>query len=451
MNRPLLLNILSSFGDKAFTAVVMLASTVLMVRLLPRSDYGVIGVVMGYGVIIQLFSLSLENAILREHRDYAGNAERFLLNFFVFNAFKALVIITLGFLLAGVLPALYAERGFFWAVCSMSTIVVGDILVGPLVLYASARYEQRLVTMINVARFSLNLILLFGLFYWPSLSYLFVKDVVVTAGFVLAWYGLAGKRLALDFTHVSLRRDVDPAFIWKTLTKYSLWVHMTGVATNFIYRADAFFLSFFAPLAVVGNYNVALTSANVANIAPSILGYQNSVAISHAKDQSEAFRLTDAFLRISTYLGIATLLGFLVLGVFYLQMITGQSNVDDMYLYMVCIVIGLVIAKTIASPLVAYINVKGDVRRLFVRVNLPMLLFASLTYYLSARFFGAPGLAAMNIVNALVWAGLLALEIRRLGYRLPVLLNVAQDVQRLRAYLRATSTPTVPADDVRDK
>lgn len=448
MNRPLAANILSSFGDKAFTAIAILASTVLMVRLLPRGDFGVIGVVMGYGVIVQLFSLSLENIILREHREYAGNPEHFLLNFFVFNVFKALVILALGFLLASVLPELYAERGFFWAVWSMSIIVVGDILAGPLVLYASARYEQRLVTMINIGRFSLNLALLLGLFYWPSLFYLFVKDVVVTAVFVLAWYGLASKRLALNFMRVSLRRDVDPAFIWKALTKYSLWVHMTGVSTYFVYRADAFFLSFFAPLTVVGNYNVALTSANVANIAPSILGYQNSVAISHAKDQREAFRLTDTFLRISTYVGILTLLGFLVLGDFYLQAVTGQSNVNDMYLYMMCIVASLIIAKTITSPFVAYINVKGDVRRLFVRVNLPMLLFAIVTYFLAARFLGALGLAAINIVNALFWAGLMTLEIRRLGYRLPMLLSVTQDLRTLRAYLRAVSNSAV---DVRDK
>lgn len=441
MNRPLLTNILSSFGDKAFTAIAMLAATVLMVRLLPRSDFGVIGVVVGYGAIIQIVSLTLENAILREHRAYEGSPERFLLNYLAFNFLKALVMIAFGLLLAGVLPGLYAERGFFWAVLSLAVVFVGDILVGPFVIYASARYQQHLVTAINIGRFSLNLLLLLGLFYWPTLQYLFFKDIVVMSAFVLGWIVLANRYLALDFSGVSFRRDFDPQFIWQTVTKYSLWVHLTGVATNFIYRADALFLSFFAPLAVVGNYNVALTSANVANIAPSILGYQNSVAISHTNDTNEAFRLTDVFLRVSIYIGLVTLLGFAVLGVLYLQVVTGQSTVDEMYLYMMCIVSSLVIVKTIASPLVAYINVKADVRRLFLRVILPALLFAVGIYYLAAWQFGAMGLAVSNILVAVIWMSLLSLEIRRLGYRFPPLTGFTRDVRWLRACVLGKMRP----------
>jgi O-antigen/teichoic acid export membrane protein len=262
---------------------------------------------------------------------------------------------------------------------------------------------------------------------------------------VLVWYVLASRYLALDFSKVSIRTDLDPAFIWRTLTKYSLWVHLTGVATNFIYRADAFFLSFFAPLSVVGNYNVALTGANVANVAPSILGYQNSVAISHSTDQAEGFRLTDVFLRVSIYIGLATLCAFAILGGVYLQWVTGQPVVDDIYAYMMCIVIGLVIVKTMASPFVAYINVKADVRRLFLRVNLPALLFSAGSYYFAARYFGAMGLAVSNIVNAVAWTMLLSMEMRRLGYRLPAPASFASDVRWLRARVLGRMRPHVAA------
>lgn len=436
MNRPLISNILSSFADKAFTAITLLAAMVLMVRLLPRSDFGIIGIVVGYGIFIQIVSLPLENAILREHRSYEQNPEHFLLNFVFFNLLKGVIFFVLGVALAYTLPIIYSDSGFFWAALSITVIVIGESLVSPLVLYASARYQQHIVTLLNFARFGLNLLMLLGLFYWPTLFYVFVKDLVVMSVVAITWFAIAKSRLGLDFSKVSYRDDVDPRFIWHTLTKYSLWVHLTGIATNFIYRADAFFLSFFAPLNVVGNYNVAVTSANVANVAPSILGYQNSVAISHTSGQKEAFLLTDKFLRLSIYIGLATLLGFIFLGALYLRLVTGDETVSEIYSYMICILLGLVIAKTVASPFVAYINVKGDVRRLFLRVNLPTLLFTALTYYLAARYFGPMGVAVSNILNALVWSVLLSLELKYYGYRLPPQSSFRQDFYWVRSKLR---------------
>lgn len=417
MSRKLILNIFSSFADKAFTAVALLAAMVITVRLLPRSDFGIIGVVAGYGAFFQIINLALENALLRDHRTYERNPEHFLLNFMFFNLLKVVLIVILAAALAFILPVAYREQGFIFAVLSLTAVLIADCFVSPLVIYASARYQQWLVTRVNVVRFSLNLLLLLGLFYWPTLSYLMVKDAIVMFATTCIWLVVARKGLGLDFSKVSFTNDIDLSFVHQVLTKYSLWVHFMAVSTAFIYRADGFILSFFVPLSTLGNYNVALTSANVANIAPSILGYQNSVAISHTKDEAEASELTDTFLRISAYIGMGTLLGFVILGTLYLQFVTGEDSVNEIYRYMICIVLGLVGAKTIASPLVAYLNIKGDVRKLFLRVALPAMLFSMFSYYMAGYFWGAMGVAASNITNAIVWVTLLSCEIRRYGYR----------------------------------
>ena len=417
MSRQIISNIFSSFADKTFTAVALLAAMVITVRLLPRSDFGIIGVVAGYGAFFQIINLALENVLLRDHRTYERNPEHFLLNFMFFNLIKALLIVILGAALAFILPVAYGEQGFIFAVSSFTAVLLADCFVSPLVIYASARYQQWLVTRVNVVRFSLNLLLLLGLFYWPTLSYLMIKDAIVMSVTTCVWLVVARKSLGLDFSKVSFANDIDLSFVYQVLTKYSLWVHFMAVSTAFIYRADGFILSFFVPLSTLGNYNVALTSANVANIAPSILGYQNSVAISHARDEAEASELTDTFLRISTYIGVGTLLGFISFGVLYLQVVTGDATVNEIYWYMICIVLGLVVAKTIASPLVAYLNIKGDVRKLFLRVALPVMLFSIFSYFVTGYFWGATGVAVSNITTAIVWVALLSCEIKRYGYR----------------------------------
>ncbi|MBB6091257.1 O-antigen/teichoic acid export membrane protein [Povalibacter uvarum] len=445
MNRALVRNVASAFLDRGFIIVAQMAAMALIVRFLPREDYGVMGVVAGFTALVQILNLSIESIILRDHRLYGTDAPRFLLNFMAFNCMKALPMAAAGMVLAWTLPGVYGQPGFLWAVLSLTVITIAECLISPLAVYASARYQQYLVTRVNVLRYSVNLILLTGLLWKPTLQYLFIKDLMVSVVVVAVWAFLARPALNLSFAGTSLRKDVDPRFILRTLGGYSIWVHLVSVGTAIIYRIDALVLSFFAPLSVVGSYSVAKNAANVANVAPAIFGYQNSVALSHARDRTEAFRLTDGFLRLSAYVGFATLIGFLALGIPYLKAVTGDPSVTEIFTWMLCIVSGLVLVKTVASPLVAYINVSGDVRALFVRVMLPLLAIAATCYCVTAKFLGPFGLAIGNFVVALAWLGLLLLEVRRYGYRISRLSGWAGDLQRLRSLIASRWQPAPAA------
>jgi len=439
MNRALISNIFSSFADKAFTTIAMLAATLILVRVLPRSDYGIIGIVVGYAIFVQLLSLPLENAILRDHKKYYASIEKYLLNYLAFNLLKGVVFIIIGAVLAIVLPVIYGDNGFFWAVLSMVVVIIGDSIISPFIIYASTQYKQSLVTVINMVRYSLNVLLLLGLLvlpeHVPMLSYVLVKDIVIYSIIIVIWIVAIKKYLAINFSKLSIVKEFDPKFIWNTLSNYSLWVHLTGVVTNFIYRADTLFLSFFSSLDSVGNYNIALNTANFANIAPSILGYHNSVAISHSETSNDSLNLTNKFLRASIYLGILMIVGYLALGTMLLKTITGDDDVENIYLYMICIVSGLIAVKTFASPFVAYINIKGDVKKLFYRVNLPTLLFTAIVYLLAVQLYGAIGLAMSNIVVAIFWISLLMLEMKKYGYHIPQRNEYLQDFRALNKYL----------------
>lgn len=70
MRRLILANILSSGVEKLFVIAVQFLSSILVIRLLPRDDYGVIGVVAGYFAFVSFINVSLESIMLKEHKAF---------------------------------------------------------------------------------------------------------------------------------------------------------------------------------------------------------------------------------------------------------------------------------------------------------------------------------------------------------------------------------------------
>lgn len=412
MRRLILANILSSGVEKLFVIAVQFLSSILVIRLLPRDDYGVIGVVAGYFAFVSFINVSLESIMLKEHKAFDEKRKEVLQAFFVFNLFKALLFVVIATLFTLVLPGFYENSGFVYAIWSITFIMIADSVTAPFVIYFAAKLNQKLVTKLGVFRAALGLALLTGLFAYPQLWYIALKDLAVSTVFIAFWLYLARKRL--DFRPTLSVRDF--AFIRRSFLDYALWTHLNGVVTTLIYRSDTFFLSFFVGLSVVGNYTIGLNSANIANILPSILGYQNSIALSHARDREHAVTISNAFVRASVVLGVLTLAAFFLLGHFYLELITGQPDNDAIYFYMMCIVTGLVLVKGFASPINAFINIRGDVRALFRNVMIVLLCFTLIAYLSAAFFTGAHGVALSNIPVALLWLFMVLREAKKYHY-----------------------------------
>lgn len=301
-------------------------------------------------------------------------------------------------------------------------------------IYNSSKFNQKLVTKISFIRAVLNVLLLLGLFYIPTLEYIFYKDIIVTTLYISVWLYVTLK--IFDIKSINFKKDIDLQFIKNSFFGYSLWTHLNGVVTNFIYKSDTFFLSMFVGLVTIGNYNIALSSANVANILPMILGYQNSVAISYAKTKKEEFLISNTFIRLSSYLGIFTFAMFYFFGDFYLYIMTGEKDNSEIYSYMIYIVGGLIIVKSFASPLNAYINIKCSVSSLFKNTLLPTLIVTFIIYYLSAKYFGAGALSKANIVVATLWLFLIIKEVKKYNYDFTTLLNFHDDKNFIKGILK---------------
>ena len=427
-------NVFSSALEKVFIITGNFLASILHIRYLTRSDFGILGIVAGYYAFVNIINVSLESIILRDHGLYEENLSSTIYNFQVFNFLKSVVFIVIGFVLAYLLSGYYTSINFTYAIAALTTVLILDSFTAPLSVYASSQYKQRLVVYITMIRQTLSLFLLCGIILFPTIKYLFFKELVLALIVAPLWVSRSRKNLNIKFAEINPIKDLNFSFIKKAFFSYSLYTHFSGVITNFIYKSDTFFLSFFTGLQSVGNYTIALNSANMANTVSAIMGYQNSVAISNINEKTKIQYVTNNFIRISFYLAVVTALFYIFLGKYYIILVTGSYN-EQIYLYMLMIVFSLLIVKTLSGPLTAFINIKGSVKELFYRVLIPLFIITAVTYYLGARFYGPLGTACANIFNAVIWILLLVREIKKYGYSFRGVLNVKNDLVFIREYL----------------
>ncbi len=436
MRNKIISNILSSGVEKIFLMGGQFIASIIIIRLLDRQDFGIIGIVAGYYAFINIVNLSAESIILRDHKLYDENISRYIHKFIGFNLIKAALFIVVAVFLSGFLVTLFKNANFIYSIFSITVLMITDSLVSPFIIYSTAKFNQPLVTKISIIRIVLNLVLLCGLFYYPTLKFIFIKDLIVCIIFIMIWLYLVKTQLNISLKIRDICNYFDFSFIKMSLLSYSLWAHLIGVVTNIIYRSDTFFLSFFVGLSTVGNYNIALNSANVANILPSILAYQNSVAISNAGSKGEAVRITNVFMRISLYLAVVTMCAFYFLGNIYLYLITGSKDNGYIFFYMMCIASALIISKTLISPLSSFISIIGSIKIMFNHIHLPILGVTVVCYWASAYIYGAAGVAVSNIVVAVIFLFLFLKEIKKYEYTFPVFKDFLNDVSKVLMFLK---------------
>lgn len=427
-------NIVYSLVEKIFIVACQFIASIAIVRLLRREDYGIIGVVAGFYTFMHLINISIDSIIFRDHKLYKNELNKVFYNFFIFNVFKVIVFIILGSLISIFMSKIYDSRLFVYAITSITAIYAYESFIAPFSIYASSNFEQKDVARINICKQFCNVILLLGLCWYPSLKFIAIKDLIISFCFLIVWFFWMKKRFNVGFLKVNFLKDFDLKFILDTITDYSLWTHLSGVVTNFIYRSDTFFLSFFYNLSIVGNYNIALNGANIANILPSLLGYQNSVALSNVEQDKNLYKSSNAFIRASLYIGIVTFFMFLLFGRIYVYILTGQKE-EKIFLNLMFIVSSLIIVKSFASPLISFINIKGSVKKLFINVLVPTGLSTALIYYFASKYYGSTVVAFSNIIIAIIWLVLLVVEVKKYKYDFSDIFNFRSDYVLLKEML----------------
>lgn len=415
IHKKMATNIFFSLMEKIVITISQFLSSVLLVRLLGNHGVALLAMAGGVFSFVTILNLSWESILIRSNVVESSNLQDYFNKFFFFNLIKSAVIVLFSLAVGLGISHYYHHEGLLWAILSYAMICILDIMISPFLILCSTKYKQKIVTGMVVKRWLLHLILICGYLKWPTLEYAFLKELILVIVMIASWCYVGRKYLNTTIKMKMLTRQ-DWAILKKDFGEFTLWTHLTAVSAQILYRVDALILSFFAPLSVVGQYGIALNAANAAYIIPSVLSYQNTVINSQVSSDIGARKITGIFFRLSGIIGILTFVGYLFLGHWYLGLMTKESAQKETYQYLLIIVVGVLIVKTLVSTLVSYINSRGDVKRLFLFVSLPTLCCGIGIYTIGCYVGLGIGLSLSNIAVAILWLFLSLQEMKRYGF-----------------------------------
>lgn len=407
---------MSLLGQRATSAALQMAFqqtlnlltvfvvSALVIRTLPREEYGGWALVVGYTVFFNFFNVSLAAILVRDLPTIRDDLGRYYDAFMVFAWLKTLVFVGV----AGVIgAALYVWANSLDLVVLLVLVTVGfsvDNLAEPAKTTLSAAYEQKVISVITVVASVANLGLTLGVLWFPSAVYVATKNVAVSiVGAVLMRRAFA-MRFSFEAHRSSMRRRVYA--IRRCLSDFSLWSHISGIMTDVIYQADVLILSWVGvPFGPLGTYSAALRISNMGKTIPQILQYQSFLSMANLEPRGQTHE--DVVLRFAManfILSAATFLAYLVAGSALMEVVVGEGAAEAFGLG-IPILAGICVFNTF-RPLISYGMMTTPVRQFAMAVHVPAAAMAVLAYWAGAYFGGAWGTAWANLGVGVAMSGL---------------------------------------------
>jgi O-antigen/teichoic acid export membrane protein len=378
--------------SEMFNKLFLLFMLPVIIRLLPRDEVGVIGIVAGYIALIAVGNICPENILIRNffkvrYRHFKLSS---YLNFSLVK-FGLMAIATL--IIALFMPTPTLKTAMF--------LQAGIIFFGGLSAFFNFVYyvqlKQKLVTVIQVISQIVGIAVAFYLmtahqsviFYYIGLFLVSLMTVALFISFIRK-----------DFDYTGFRVDIQrqKEIIITSLTEFSFWNYLTGFVTNIMYTISPAILAIFSGMGDVGNLTICVLITDFYFIVPMIVQGTSTIALSNLRKRS----LVRHLMKYQFTISLITLLGFLILGNPVLLWISGK---EESIVYTSTFMM-LIFATTlnVVRPLLSKIVARYDMKKAFIKLFLPTLIFnvGSLLYLSSA--YGFQGAVWGNSLSYLFFA-----------------------------------------------
>ena len=391
-------SILNMGAQRILDLVAMLIVTTVVVRSLRREEYGMLSLVMSYGLVFNLLNVGVSAILVRDFPKLRDRINEYMNAFLLFSAIKSVSTLLLTLCIGFFLYRRYGDSAMI-AVLAMSSLNVVIMYVAePFTTLMSVDFRQGVLTRINFATGVTNVVLSLGVLLTPTALYVSIKNVLVSFVGLLLAAGYARRKFQLRYDF-DLRAGV--LLVRECLLGFSLWSHMIGILTDIIYRADLLILGWLnAPFRIVGNYNIALQMSNFTKLLPQILQYNATLGLSHSDHPRQSDEITFFFIKYSFLLSLVTMGAYVLFGRFAIGIIAG-TGVEEIYRLGLYIIAGLCLYNTF-RPLISYGIVLHDIRDCFWYAILPASAGTLVAYVVMGMFYGAEGLAKANLLGGLL-------------------------------------------------
>lgn len=363
-----------SIGSRVFDLVGLW----LVINALPKPEIATFGVATASIFLFNLVFIAPETSLMRFQKEWKreGVLSEYLGAFVSFNGIKLLV-----HLLGLVLVVLYdGANGVFYAVLfSLTTQLVQLAEIAR--IYHRMELHQGFVAKFELVSKIVWVMACGSVFYFQTAAWYF-GIFSVWALFAAAFWMYALRRE----TQFSLVSERMAKIVFSAVKGFSLWSHMAGVVTLFLYNANILFLQWFGEVRLVdiALMTVVNKTANLFFVVPMFIQGFVPVMLANSSNQAKGML---AVLLGNGAVSAFQLIAFLVGGT-YLGRLFGVENhlLDDYYRLGFWVCIGIFVLN-VTRPIGTFLMMKTPPWRVFMFIFFPVAVLAALGFsYASLRF-----------------------------------------------------------------
>lgn len=394
---------IESIGSRIFDLLTLW----IVLNTLNTDDIAKFGLATSAIFVFNLFLVAPETALFKFQKTWQqdGRISEFLSAFFSFSVLK----IALHYILALVVWLYVGEFNWFFYAVVFSAITQQIQAAEICRIYQRMELQQRKVALFELASKSVLMLLCCFLFFYASVElYFFIYAIwsLSVAGIWVSKLSYYVKfRISFSKSHIS--------HVFTSMVGYSLWSHISGVMTIFIYNSNVLFLKWnHIDLDSIALFTVVNKVANLFFVIPMF--FQSFVPVILANSGMDEERQFNKILLISALLSVAQFVFFFLFGSSLGILFGLSSDFDSHRFYQLGLIVCTgILFLNLSRPISTFLLIKSKPRKVLLNIFIPATLTAMIGYPLCIRFYQLDGAAWGNAAVYLLLATLLFIQFFR--------------------------------------
>lgn len=391
-----------------YSKLVDAVAVIILIRLLSRADYGIVGLAGGWVVALSFLNINPENILWRDYRKLAPRLANFLGSCLRFWVWKTALLVALALVVAGAQFMTYRHAMIllYLPASAFFSLVVSLAFMFELPLAVGLSYRKVALVMFGLRTFWLALVI--TLMWRPTLGWLLAISAVYYAVHVGVWFAVYRRAHAIIWPPAGDARQT----VREAMGDYVLWQHLANAARSFLQRGSLALLGLLGvALANVGNYLIGINVTTFALILPGVTEMTVAAGLAHSANATEDAQIVRRASWANFSVVLAQLLAFKMIGLQLLDWLA-PGNATVVYAVAWPLVLGASVFALL-TPLLAYAIARTPPADLWWRVHCPVAVLACITFAAGAFSMGLPGVAWAHVANSLALAVALWLHLRR--------------------------------------
>ncbi|MDO6527447.1 hypothetical protein Q4519_17340 [Motilimonas sp. 1_MG-2023] len=392
---------IESIGSRVFDFVTLW----IVLNVLPVEDVAKFGIATSAIFAFNLIMFAPETALMKHQKQWQqqGVLADYLGAFVSFSVFK----ISLHYLLAFIVYIISGELNWFFYAVVFSAVTQQIQAAEIARIFNRMELRQKKVAIFENASKILLLTCVLCLYFYPSLDVYF--SIYFTWSLLITTIWLANLKHVSGYVFSFSKSMLSK--IYTAMMGFSLWSHLSGVMTLYIYNASLLYMGLLgADLNTVAVYTVVNKVANLFFVVPMF--FQSFIPVVLANAGLDAELKFKKILAISGSLSIGQFLFFLVLGSYIGTFFGLDPEFSEMFYLLGLTVSFGILALNVSRPLSTYLMIKRSPFIIMKWVFIPATIAATIAFPTGIYFYSSYGAAFSSALIYSLMAVLLYTQYR---------------------------------------